>query len=252
MDTQEIKRIIGLIKNKNSQGFELLYNNYFRFMFGITYSILNSESDCYDVIQNVMMRLYMMDESLFPSDHELKWLQTVIKNEALMYLRKEKTTSTLEDAFEFPVQDKEIEDFVDMESFHSMITSLNEKQRTVVTMKILGDMTHKEISNILSMPIGTVQWIYNTSIKKLRHSLTALTCLVLVSSIGFGYQLFEYLKMSTEKQGDFGINSIPSTEPALSPWLIAFFVFFLLTIITWSLFFKFSDRIPTKRKSPRI
>lgn len=238
MDTQEIKKIIDLIKNKKSQGFELLYNNYFRFMFGITYSVLNSESDCYDVIQNVMMRLYMLDEALFPSDYELKWLQTVIKNEALMHLRKEKTTSALEDAFEFPVRDKAIEDFVDMESFHSIIASLNEKQRTVITMKILGDLTHKEISNILSMPIGTVQWIYNTSIKKLRHALMALTCLIL----GFGYQLFQYFEMPAEQPGDIGINSIPATEQAISPWMIAFFVLFLLTATAWVIFFKFSDR----------
>ncbi|MDO4328873.1 MAG: sigma-70 family RNA polymerase sigma factor [Lachnospiraceae bacterium] len=249
MDAKNIKEIISMIKGKNPQGFEMLYNKYFRFMFGITYAVLKNENDCYDVIQNVMLRLYALDEALFPTDHEFKWLQTVVKNEALMYLRREKVSSPLEDAFELPIQDKAIEDFVDMESFYSMTASLNEKQRTVVTMKVLGDMTHKEISNVLSLPIGTVQWIYATSIKKLRHTLTALTGLVLGFGGGFWYQLSQYFGANTEQPGDIGISSIPSVEPSLSPWLIAFSICFLLTAAVWILFFKFSDRIPTDRKS---
>lgn len=248
MDAKHIKKIIGMISDKEPQGFEMLYNDYFRFMFGIAYSVLKNENDCYDVIQNVMLRLYALNEALFPRDSEFKWLQTVVKNEALSYLRREKDTSPLEDAFEIPTQDKEIEDFVDMESFYSMTASLNEKQRTVVTMKILGDMTHKEISNVLSLPIGTVQWIYATSIKKLRHTLTALTCLVLGFGGGVWYQLSQFFGANAEQPGDVGISSIPPAEPALSPWLIAFSVFFLLSVTAWILFFKFSDRIPTNRK----
>ena len=248
MDAKNIKKIISMIRDKAPQGFEMLYNDYFRFMFGIAYSVLKNENDCYDVIQNVMLRLYALDEALFPMDYEFKWLQTVVKNEALMYLRREKVSSPLEDAFELPIQDKAIEDFVDMESSYSMTASLNEKQRTVVTMKILGDMTHKEISNVLSLPIGTVQWIYATSIKKLRHTLTALTCLVLGFGGGFWYQLSQYFGANAEQPGDVGISSIPPAEPTLSPWLIAFSIFFLLTAAVWVLFFKFSDRIPTDRK----
>lgn len=249
MDTKNIKRIIGMIKDRDPQGFEMLYNDYFRFMFGIAYSVLKNENDCCDVIQNVMLRLYALDEALFPVDHEFKWLQTVVKNEALMQLRREKASSPLEDAVELPIQDKAIEDFVDMESFCAMTASLNERQRTVVTMKILGDMTHKEISNVLSLPIGTVQWIYATSIKKLRHTLTALTCLVLGFGGGVWYQMSQYFGANTEQPGDIGISSIPPAEPTLSPWLITFSVLFLLAATVWVLFFKFSDRIPTDRKS---
>lgn len=252
MNAKNIKKILSMIKDKDAQGFEMLYNTYFRFMFGIAYAVLKNENDCCDVIQNVMLRLYALDEALFPMEHEFKWLQTVVKNEALMYLRKEKVSSPLEDAFELPVQDKAIEDFVDMESFYSMTASPNEKQRMVVTMKVLGDMTHKEISNVLSLPIGTVQWIYATSIKKLRHTLTALTCLVLGFGGGFLYQLSQYLGADTEQPGDIGISSIPTAEPPLSPWLIAFSIFFLLAAAVWILFFKFSDRIPTNQKPQRI
>lgn len=243
MQQNDIKRIIGLIKEKKPLGFELLYTQYFRFLFSISYSVLNNENDSYDVIQNLMMRLYMLDEKLFPVDHELSWLKTVVKNEALMQLRKEKPTVPLEDSFEFPMQDQRIEDFVDMESFHTLTSSLNEKQKKIVTMKVLGNMTHKEISKVLSIPIGTVQWIYNTSIKKLRRTLSTLTSFILVFGGGFGYQLYRYFSSAAEQPGgDVGISAIPSQSPVLSPWLVVFFVMFSLSLIAWVLFFKYSDR----------
>ena len=110
----------------------MLYQNYFRFMFSIAYSVLNSEEDSYDVVQSVMMRLYQLDPVLFPCGHELSWLRTVVKNEALMYLRREKATVPLEEAEGFPVLDQRIENFVDMDAFHRLTSQLNERQKRVV------------------------------------------------------------------------------------------------------------------------
>lgn len=252
MQNNDIKKILELVKEKNQSGFDLLYQHYFRFLFSIAYSVLNSEEDSYDVIQSVMLRFYQLDQNLFPSDHELSWLKTVVKNEALMHLRREKSTVPLEETADFPALDQRIEDFVDMDAFHKLITPLDERQKKVVSMKILGDMTHKEIAQILSVPIGTVQWIYATSIKKLRRSLTALTSLVIIFGGGFGYQLVQYFQTPAEVPGDIGINSIPAVEPTISPWLILFLVLFLSAASACILFLKFSDRIPTKRLAPRI
>ena len=189
MQSNDIKKILALVKEKNPSGFDLLYQHYFRFLFIVAYSVLNSEEDSYDVIQSVMMRLYQLDQNLFPSSHELSWLRTVVKNEALMYLRREKSTAPLEETADFPVLDQKIENFVDMDAFYQLIAPLNERQKKVVSMKIFGDMIHKEIAQMLSVPIGTVQWIYATSNKKLHRSLTALASLTLIFGGGFGYQL---------------------------------------------------------------
>lgn len=251
VETQNIKEIISLIKSRNSLGFDLLYKHYFRFMFSVAYSVLNNEEDCYDVIQTLMLRLLKLDESLFPTDHELSWLRTVIKNEALMKLRKEKQTVPLDDEIEIPVQDKRIEDFVDMEQFKALIAPLNERQRKVVTMKILGDMTHKEISKVLSVPIGTVQWLYNTSIKELRRIMTALSAFVLFCGGGMAYQIISSLH-TEETPGDFGISSVPLEEPALSPWLPISIGLFVLVTAALIIFYNFSDRLPTKRFTRRI
>ena len=252
MQNCDIKKILELVKEKDSSGFELLYQHYFRFLFSVAYSVLNNQDDSYDVIQSVMIRLYRLDQSLFPVDHELSWLRTVVKNEALMYLRREKSAVPLEEAADFPVSDQRIEDFADMDAFQKLIAPLNERQKKVVSMKILGGMTHKEIAQILSVPIGTVQWIYATSIKKLRRSLTVITSLVLIFGGGFGYHLAKYFQAASEAPGDIGISSIPNVQPVISPWLIVFLVLFLCSAVACILLLIFSDRIPTKRLVSRI
>ena len=88
MQSNDIKQILALVREKDPAGFELLYQHYFRFLFSIAYSVRNNEADSYDVVQSVMMRLYQLDETLFPRDHELSWLRTMVRNEALMHLRK--------------------------------------------------------------------------------------------------------------------------------------------------------------------
>ena len=79
MQSNDIKKILKLVKEKDPSGFDLLYQHYFRFLFSTAYSVLNSEEDSYDVIQSLMMRLYQLDQNLFPRDHELSWLRTVVK-----------------------------------------------------------------------------------------------------------------------------------------------------------------------------
>ena len=124
--------------------------------------------------------------------------------------------------------------------------------KRVVVMKILGDMTHKEIAQALSIPIGTVQWLYVASIKKLRRSLTVLASMALIFGGGFGYQLVQYFQTPVELPGDVGISSIPTVEPALSPLLSVFLPLFLISAGICVLLFKFSDRIPTKNLTPCI
>ena len=133
MPSNDLKQILERIQAKDPAGFELLHQHHFRFLFSVAYAVLNNEEDSYDVVQSVMMRLYQLDETLFPRDHERSWLKTVVKNEALMHLRREKAAIPLEEAAELPAMDRHIEDFVDMDAFRRLTAPLSERQRKVVT-----------------------------------------------------------------------------------------------------------------------
>lgn len=248
MNQIKIETIFDLLKNKDHHGFTLLYEHYFRLMYGVAFSITGNDALSRDVIQNTMLKLYRLEKERFPKSNELTWLYTVTKNEALMILRKEKPVSDIEVLEKFPIIEKGIEDFADMDSYYSLLTSLNETQKQIITLKVLGGLSHKEIARMLNKPIGTIQWIYNTSIKTLRHGLTALSLLV-ISATGWAvYEGVNYLQSKEEPH--FGIESV---TPDTLPWYLIVSVITLLLLMTiWILFFKFSDRLPTNKAKQRI
>ena len=166
MNRVKIDTIFDLIKNKEPRGFEILYQQYFRLMYGVAYSITGNEDLSKDAVQNTLIKLFSLEPYKFPKAHALTWLYSVVKNESLMLLRKEKHAIDISTIAEIlPVDDKSIEDFVDMENYYSMISSLNEKQQQIVTLKVLSGMSHKDISHMLEKPIGTIQCIYYMSLK---------------------------------------------------------------------------------------
>jgi RNA polymerase sigma-70 factor (ECF subfamily) len=62
---------------------------------------------------------------------------------------------------------------VNVISVRDAISTLSPPEQTVVNMKILSDMTFKEIAESLGQPIGTITWRYNEAIKKLRTILAS-------------------------------------------------------------------------------
>jgi RNA polymerase sigma-70 factor (ECF subfamily) len=49
------------------------------------------------------------------------------------------------------------------------LETLNEKERLVVHMKVLGKMTLQEIADALETPMGTIAWRYREAVNKLRR-----------------------------------------------------------------------------------
>ncbi len=210
MDKIKISTVIDLIKNKNKTGFDLLYQNHYKFLFSIAFSITKNEADSQDVVQNVFYKLVKMPSEKFPNSGESSWLYRVVKNETLNYIKSKKEVYSLDESLEIPTFDKDISDFCDMDSYYSLIENLNETQKEVVTLKVLGDLSHKEIGKILDKPIGTIQWIYNTSIKKLRISLVSMASVALIFVLGVTSRIFTLTRGIT---GGEVSTTMPSHDP---------------------------------------
>ena len=54
-------------------------------------------------------------------------------------------------------------------SMKEALEKLDSKEREIVHLKIMGEMTFQEIAGILAMPLGTVTWKYQNALKKLRR-----------------------------------------------------------------------------------
>ena len=179
MSNSELKEILQRIVDKDDTAFDDLYKGYSKVIFGIALSFLKNEDNCHDIVQLVMSKLYTMPEKNFPTSHELTWLYTVTKNEALQFVRKEHLHIPLDDIIDVASSTDELSSLINMDTYRNMIKSLDEQSKAIVTLKVIAGFSHKEIGKMLHIPTGTVQWKYHTAVHKLRLVLTNFVLFVL-------------------------------------------------------------------------
>ena len=85
-----LKEIFDLMRRDRKAGVRAIYASYYNKMYGIAFSVVRNETLTEDVVQNVCYKLLTVKGELFPVSNESAWLYSVVKNEALTVLRKEK------------------------------------------------------------------------------------------------------------------------------------------------------------------
>lgn len=170
---EKLHKVFTELKEGKSN-YEELYYICKEMIYKVAFSILKNDEDSKDVQQNIMLKIIKMKTELLPSQHEVSWLYSVIKNEAINFLKKKKSTVNIEEIYKITVEDEKFLDVEFVESYKKIFESLNEKDREIVSLRIFCEFTFKEISKILNMPIGTVQWKYYKAIDTLKKSIELL------------------------------------------------------------------------------
>lgn len=245
-----VTEIFDLLRSgQQHEGVELLYKHHYNKMYGVAFSIVKKEDVSQDIVHNVIYKLMLLETSKFPASNELTWLYKVVKNEALMFLRSNRTPLvSLEDVKEPISEDIDIHDFVDMDVYYSMVKGLKDEQQQVVTLKVLGGYTHKEIAAMLGKPIGTIQWIYNTSVKKLKVMLSSIMLAIFASVFGLVERLTNYIEQ---------LKAVPESpgQTVHIPFdysIVVFVFIFAVLIFAFTIIYIKSYKIPTKADRKNI
>ena len=162
------EEIFELLKTNRKLGIEELYKNYSKLVYGVIYSILKNTDETEDVLQNVFVRIFKLDNEKLPTKSHLSWLYSVAKNETINYIKKHSKEKNYESLYEITDNDTEIEKVLDKEYFNKLIENLPPKQQEILSLKIISNLSFREIANILNMKIPAVQWHYYKSLNTLK------------------------------------------------------------------------------------
>ena len=176
---QELHLIFSEIRQGNTNKLNDLYENYNKLIYGIAFSILKNKEDSEDIVQIVFMKIFQIDKNKLPTSNEASWLYSLTKNETLNYLRKKKQEINLDEIYYISEEDKELNKIIDDDSYNRLITKLDKQAQEIVSLKILSNMSFREISLLLNMPMGTVQWKYYTSLYTLRLLLGNISMVII-------------------------------------------------------------------------
>ncbi len=172
------------IRENEEISFSKLYEKYHGLVYGVCFSILKNKEDAEDVMQAVFSKIYETSKEKLPKKHEASWLYSVARNETVSHIRKKKAVLELDGIYDIESTDNSIDEIIDKEKYKKLISALNDKEKEIVSLRVLANLSFKEIGRLLDEPTNTVKWRYHKAIHSLELLITNLALFVISFVVG--------------------------------------------------------------------
>lgn len=132
------------------------------------FRILGSRAEAQEVAQDTMIKAYLRWRKV--QRHPRPWVCRVAVNASLGIVRRRRRHHPVEGprgGFQTEVADR-----VDLQR---LLGSLSGRQRDVVTLRYLADMSEADVADELGISVGTVKTHASRGVETLRHHLIAST-----------------------------------------------------------------------------
>lgn len=166
---------------KKKKDFEIIFNFYAPKIKSLLVrngaDVTLAEDIMHDTMINIWdkIHLYNSDKGSFSS-----WIYTIARNNRIDLLRK-KSSQPYTDISEIdiPSDNENSQDIVERKSLTEQVKNsinlLPEKQRKVIELSFINDMTQDEIAVELNIPIGTVKSRMRLAYQKMKENLKDIT-----------------------------------------------------------------------------
>lgn len=167
-----IDQYVQMLKNGDNDAFDYIYYETKNAVFMVIVSILKDKSLAEDIMQDTYMQMIKSLERYQIGTNFKNWIVTIARNLAINEYNKRKKTLLVDATEDQSILDQAVTPQKKHEYLiDDVINLLDETERQVVLLRIVENYLHKDIAKILDMPLGTVLWIYQKAIKKVKKML---------------------------------------------------------------------------------
>lgn len=139
------------------------------------------KEDAEDILQESFIKAYQNIND-FDFDYKFSsWIYRIVHNETFSHLRKRKTRPKVIDSEFSSIIIDSLRDDLNIEKemdrryltkhLSEIMSELDEKYRTVLTLKYLEDKDYREMSDILKKPMGTVATLLKRAKERLKEKI---------------------------------------------------------------------------------
>ncbi|MBS5852246.1 MAG: RNA polymerase sigma factor [Bacilli bacterium] len=164
---RNLEDIIEEFRVGNYDSFEEFYYETSKQLYVFIYDIIRNRQSSEDLLQETYMRFLNNIDKYKKNTNYFNFLVTIARNLAINEYHKQKRVINDE---EYIYSIKE-ESKTDVPNLFYLLDYLDEKQREIVILHIIDNLKFKEIAKMKEMPLGTVLWLYNKAIKKLKRKV---------------------------------------------------------------------------------
>jgi RNA polymerase sigma factor (sigma-70 family) len=180
----ELNTLINQIGLGDEAAMKRLYELTAPRLYGLALRVVRKPEWAEDVLQEAYLSVWRtaldFRSALSPP---LAWMGLIVRSRALDLLRRRATDRShltqefdelLEDTLEGPSPNpQDLQQSSQMaQALHQCLSGLDHKQRQVVSLAYLRDLSHSELAQQLSLPLGTVKTWIRRGLDQLRHCMT--------------------------------------------------------------------------------
>jgi len=141
-------------------------------VYGYILSILKNREDAEDVLQDTYVKICTNADQYHEQGKPMAWIMTIARNLSLMLLRGRKRFQDLEDYEWEAISDERTEvRSEDKMLLETLMRELKAEERQIVTLHAVSGMKHREIAELMDLPLATILSKYNRAIKKMQKVL---------------------------------------------------------------------------------
>lgn len=149
-----------------------LYHRARAAVYGLALSYLKHAHDAEDVTQDTFVRIWENAPRYRPRGTPLAWILAVARNLSLMKLRERGKTQDMEpEEWDRLAADNPLVTTEDRQVLQSALSGLSDEERRVVILHAVTGWKHREIAELLEMPLATVLSKYRRALQKLKNIL---------------------------------------------------------------------------------
>ncbi|WP_096186315.1 RNA polymerase sigma factor SigW [Evansella halocellulosilytica] len=180
-----VKKIVMEVKKGNQQAFEELVELYKDKVYQVAYRMLGNTHEAQDIAQEAFLRAYTNIDSYDINRKFSTWIFRIATNLAIDRIRKKKPDFHLEDqvagtedltyysqiATDEDLPEDQVVQLEMQEWIQHEVMMLPPKYRSAIILKYMQDLSLKEISEILNLPVATVKTRIHRGREALRKRL---------------------------------------------------------------------------------
>jgi len=182
----ELMALIDRVGQRDEAALRLLYERTSPRLFGLAMRVVRQREWAEDVLQETFLTIWRVAvdyrASLSPP---MAWLGLIVRSRALDLLRKRTADrSRITDEFDdvmaqtLPSDAPSPQDLADASeqafALHKCLGQLEGRQREVVSLAYLRDLSHGELAEQLKLPLGTVKTWIRRGLEKLRDCMARI------------------------------------------------------------------------------
>ena len=138
-------------------------------LYGFALSILKNAHDAEDVLHDAYLQVWNNAGGYRAQGKPMAWLLTITRNLALSRLREHgKTEPLAQEDWQDRLADNPAVTHEDRMTLEALLSALGDQERQIVTLHALTGLRHREIAELLSLPLPTVLSKYSRALKKLQ------------------------------------------------------------------------------------